>query len=457
MEREIGALLLQRQEWVKASERLTDVMYEWAASSEILRQHTKLPSLIGLKLPIDPNRPTPTLLYRATRDGYTPEDFYPRCGNKGPFILLAKIKGLGYVLGAYCAVGVPRMEGDKLSDLRGHSFMFSLINAHNHPFRFKLQPDGRNIAISRGRTSGHSLSFGGFVPFLELFHKSRPLNTEESGFGSWCRVQSSHPYEFDDCAFELDVSAFECCTSGGNAQCPRFEINAQALFGLNLWFSFSEVEIYSLQPAVEAATREWTASSFILSELIHLQRLNIATLIQFRFPIPPNQPIPRLIYRATRDGYSPQGFYSRCEEQGPFILLTKIKESGYVFGAYCATGIPAQHSSNHDPTYSSFLFSLTNRCNVPLRFTVTRGVAIRRQEYALYFGWSQLAIFISKRPLNHEGSGAAQWDQALPSDHYTLDSACTDHQGRSSNIDITAEALFGSKTFSFKEVEVYAL
>ena len=73
-----------------------------------------------------------------------------------------------------------------------------------------------------------------------------------------------------------------------------------------------------------------------------------------------------LIYRATRDGTTCQSFHSKCDNQGPTIVLFK-NEKGYIYGGYAAISWTSNGGWNNTP--DSFIFTLTNIHNTePTKF-----------------------------------------------------------------------------------------
>jgi len=64
-----------------------------------------------------------------------------------------------------------------------------------------------------------------------------------------------------------------------------------------------------------------------------------------------------LIYRATRDGTTPQKFHDFCDNKGPIIILFK-NEKGNIFGGY--SSISWSNSGDYKSAPDSFLFTLTN-------------------------------------------------------------------------------------------------
>ena len=49
-------------------------------------------------------KPRFNLLFRGSRDGFTPEDFHRLCDNKGPTVTIIKVKGNGKLIGGYSPV-----------------------------------------------------------------------------------------------------------------------------------------------------------------------------------------------------------------------------------------------------------------------------------------------------------------------------------------------------------------
>jgi hypothetical protein len=41
-----------------------------------------------------------------------------------------------------------------------------------------------------------------------------------------------------------------------------------------------------------------------------------------------------LLYRATRDGFDPKDFHSKCDGKSPTLTILKSKEYEFVFGGY---------------------------------------------------------------------------------------------------------------------------
>ncbi|RIA84232.1 hypothetical protein C1645_832588 [Glomus cerebriforme] len=68
-----------------------------------------------------------------------------------------------------------------------------------------------------------------------------------------------------------------------------------------------------------------------------------------------------LLYRASRDGFSPEAFHSKCDNKGANIVLIKIKDSEQIIGGYNPLGWDI--SNDYKSTSDSFIFSFTDRSN----------------------------------------------------------------------------------------------
>ena len=68
-----------------------------------------------------------------------------------------------------------------------------------------------------------------------------------------------------------------------------------------------------------------------------------------------------LLYRATRDGKSANVFHSKCDDQGPTIVV--IKAGNNIFGGYASCSWNSSNSYINAP--GSWLFSLVNPYNNP--------------------------------------------------------------------------------------------
>ena len=103
--------------------------------------------------------------------------------------------------------------------------------------------------------------------------------------------------------------------------------------------------------------------SFADSILVH-SPLHRQSLVSF---LPTSSP-PRteLLYRASRDGWSPITFHDRCDDCGSTVVILR-SEGGHVFGGYTPHSWVADdgEANEHDgeADEATFIFSLTNPSN----------------------------------------------------------------------------------------------
>ena len=83
------------------------------------------------------------LIYRASRDGFAPKDWWRLCGGKSNLLTLIRVKRNGFVFGAWTPfqwpVSEPKNHSVKIADPMGTTFLFSLVNAHNRAIKLRLK------------------------------------------------------------------------------------------------------------------------------------------------------------------------------------------------------------------------------------------------------------------------------------------------------------------------------
>jgi hypothetical protein len=99
-----------------------------------------------------------TLLYRATRDGFTSANFHLKCNSKSNTLTIVQTT-LGYVFGGY-TTAIWSSSSTYKTDT--NAFLFSLINKENHPYKSAVKSTGSNAiydSASYGPTfgNGHDL------------------------------------------------------------------------------------------------------------------------------------------------------------------------------------------------------------------------------------------------------------------------------------------------------------
>jgi hypothetical protein len=134
-----------------------------------------------------------SLLYKATRDGFEPEDFHNTCDNKGPTITIIKTKK-GYLCGGYSPLPWTS-QGTRCIGPNPDYFLFTLTNPHNvPPTRYKF--DGyhrRNNGTDHINFASNKLYI-----FSEFNVINKTLRTRKSPFGAvmdTCEKVNSHSLE----------------------------------------------------------------------------------------------------------------------------------------------------------------------------------------------------------------------------------------------------------------------
>jgi len=131
---------------------------------------------------------TPTLLYRASRDGWDASDFHRMCDGKGATVTVVKSSD-GYIFGGYTDVAWRQGEEYESSAV---SFLFSLKDhAGVGPVKMSIKSDKTASAILQG--SNYGPTFGNDC---DLYVASN-ANTKSS---SYCNVDCTYqrPSNIDD-------------------------------------------------------------------------------------------------------------------------------------------------------------------------------------------------------------------------------------------------------------------
>lgn len=73
-----------------------------------------------------------------------------------------------------------------------------------------------------------------------------------------------------------------------------------------------------------------------------------------------------LLWRGSRDGFITETFHEFCDGRGPTLIVIKCTE-GYIFGGYASISWNLSYKDCTELDSKAFLFSLTNRINVPVK------------------------------------------------------------------------------------------
>ncbi len=146
-----------------------------------------------------------------------------------------------------------------------------------------------------------------------------------------------------------------------------------------------------------------------------------------------------LIYRASRDGFEAANFHSKCDNKPNTLIIIK-SASGNIFGGYTEKTWNHPASWKADP--NSFIFSLMNKFNRPLKIKCTGNDAIfSSSDYGIIFGDGH-TIYISENSNENTKSCSS-----FGSSYIHPDYASGSNEAKS--------FLAGSSNFQVIEIEVY--
>ena len=276
------------------------------------------------------------LLYRATRDGDSHDNFYSKC-NEAPNIAFIKIND-GRIIGGYTTVPWKSENNSFISDKE--AFIFSINSKEKYNLKSKL--NGNNAIY-------HNLKY-------------------------YC---CCYGYCGDDLAVSenfLNKNTSYCCGNGDKYL--SFDTNNFKMIGKNtngkIYFTISELEVYkicynndnfSILNSTEINFS--TIPNFekkIINQITIDSRIikdeNIVKMIKHWIQ-PDFEVNLKLIYRATRDGDSATNFHKKCDNKSPTITIIKT-EKGRIIGGY--TTIPWIKEDNYYiEDKNAFIFSIDSK------------------------------------------------------------------------------------------------
>jgi hypothetical protein len=147
------------------------------------------------------------------------------------------------------------------------------------------------------------------------------------------------------------------------------------------------------------------------------------------------------MYRGTRDGFSPSDFHSKCDYHSNSLAILKAKWSSNIFGGYTTVTWDSTSYYKSDP--NAFLFSLTNKDNMPLKMKIDPNrhhcAIYCSTEYGLTFGDD---IYIANNP-------------NTTTDSYSNLSHTYSHPQYAKGTNEAQLFLSGAYNFQLDEIEVY--
>ena len=143
------------------------------------------------------------LIYRASKDGATSNDFHNKCDNKGPTICLFKNEK-GNIFGGYASISWDKNVGDYRS--APDSFIFSLTNIHNtQPTKFPNsihQQYSLYFANDYGPTFGGGFDIGINSDFMNATHYANFPHSYQDNLGKrysiFCGQQNNYNFKLKE-------------------------------------------------------------------------------------------------------------------------------------------------------------------------------------------------------------------------------------------------------------------
>ena len=173
--------------------------------SLIVQNIASLTSLIGTNFDISKK----TLLYRATRDGFTSSSFHLKCNNKSNTLTIIQTS-LGYVFGGYTSAIWGSSNSYKTDS---SAFLFSLINRENRPYKSFVKSPGSSAIFDY---ASYGPTFGGWYDL----HIADNSNSNTNSYSNW-----GHSY----------LSLYTYST-----------IQAQSFFAGSKYFQVKEIEVFQI-------------------------------------------------------------------------------------------------------------------------------------------------------------------------------------------------------------------
>jgi hypothetical protein len=149
-----------------------------------------------------------------------------------------------------------------------------------------------------------------------------------------------------------------------------------------------------------------------------------------------------LIYRASRDGFEASSFHAKCDSKPNTLIIIK-STNGNVFGGYTEqTWNKIGNNGNHKADPNSFLFSLINKLNKPIKIKWSQNIAICcNSNYGPIFGGGNDLYIADKSNTNITSNSNLGHSYVHPDYAYESNEA--------------KSFLAGSYNFQVSEIEVY--
>ena len=126
-----------------------------------------------------------------------------------------------------------------------------------------------------------------------------------------------------------------------------------------------------------------------------------------------------LIYRASRDGQTPQDFHAHCDLKGPTLLLAKA--GSHVFGGYTEASWTFEQIGLQKACSKSFLFSVNNKQKYSIKPDHSSSAIYCRYNCGPVFGKGGYDLFICSGSMSSNGSTPCSYGLELENfSHFSL-------------------------------------
>ena len=234
-----------------------------------------------------------------------------------------------------------------------------------------------------------------------------------------------------------------------------FEAKKKLLNEKELYFSPNYNEIKN-EILGELFINNYTKNPITDSTILNIQKsIDLIKLCEFSFK---NEF--KLIYRATRDGFSAFDFHSKCNFIPNTLTIIKVKDRPHIFGGFTAVTWDGdddnwdeddniwEANTFYKQDSAAFIFSLVNDDNTPIKFINSQNIEFTIRTHPSYgptFGGGHDIYISSDSNINKTSMSNLGYTYQPPShlSYFQYDS----NEARS--------FLAGSRSFSTSEIEVF--
>ncbi|CAI2162777.1 13432_t:CDS:2 [Funneliformis geosporum] len=375
------------------------------------------------------------LIYRASSEGFGVNNFHTNCDDKGPTVVVIKVRNSEEIIGGYNPLG---WRSIKTENMRSYLLSFNNEFYTNHKcetsssFLFSLTNRAKPI-LSKASSKDGAIMWSKrkgpcFSKDLCIYDGSSSESSYNNLFGT-CEQCSYEKEVMNRKNFQLeDYEVFQIINKGCSANNDVGNLNYRNFrnYISKRWSSMdfinlektlrnciphirfyqmlpddymrikaqfkniipnsldNEIIQYFLNPNSSQSFKGLplrTSSYSFDSNIIHTKDAAlIASWVDGKqenpYRIKDLKYEFKLIYRASREGFSVNEFHGNCDNKGPTVIVIKVRNSGEIIGGYNPLEWRSMNTDNErspllssdyslHKTTNSFIFSLTNR-SIPI-------------------------------------------------------------------------------------------